>query len=237
MKIVGFNGFKESGKDTTADAFARLCWSYGIFVERRGFADKMKIAGMRCFFGDAFADRELIAMANVMKFHGSATVSIGDGRSHVVDGRTFWQYLGTEAMRGTYGENFHIDALLPLSGVIVQDTGRQWSGHDALIANFSTPNYPTPAVAAITDVRFPNEAERILELGGEVWEIVRPGLEAGEHASEHPLPEDLVTVAIHNNVDSREEYVNEIVPPYVEDWIDRVGLVRGDRLKFRLPDR
>ncbi len=30
----------------------------------------------------------------------------------------------------------------------------------------------------ITDVRYPNEAQRIKELGGQVWRIVRPGVEA-----------------------------------------------------------
>ena len=38
----------------------------------------------------------------------------------------------------------------------------------------------------ITDVRFPNEAARVRQLGGQIWQIKRPGYEAGGtgHASD-----------------------------------------------------
>jgi hypothetical protein len=36
----------------------------------------------------------------------------------------------------------------------------------------------------VTDVRFPNEAAAVRELGGKLWEIRRPGLPADSHASE-----------------------------------------------------
>lgn len=39
----------------------------------------------------------------------------------------------------------------------------------------------------ITDVRFPNEADAILGLGGEVWRVDRPGLPPAEHVSETGL--------------------------------------------------
>lgn len=39
----------------------------------------------------------------------------------------------------------------------------------------------------ITDVRFPNEADAILDRGGEVWRVDRPGLPPAEHASETGL--------------------------------------------------
>ena len=40
--------------------------------------------------------------------------------------------------------------------------------------------------AAITDVRFPNEAAMVRQLGGQIWQIRRPGYEAGGtgHASD-----------------------------------------------------
>jgi hypothetical protein len=54
---------------------------------------------------------------------------------------------------------------------------------------------------AITDLRYPNEAQRVLDLGGEVWEVVRPGLVSDGHASEQTLPRDLVTLTIENDSD------------------------------------
>jgi len=54
-------------------------------------------------------------------------------------------------------------------------------------------------IACVTDVRFENEAERIHLLGGENWFIDRPfDVEADDHASEQPLPEDLIDVRIDN---------------------------------------
>jgi hypothetical protein len=53
---------------------------------------------------------------------------------------------------------------------------------------------------AVSDVRFPNEAEWVLSQGGVVIEVVRPGVGAANgHASEKPLPRHLVTHTIHNN--------------------------------------
>ena len=46
-------------------------------------------------------------------------------------------------------------------------------------------------LSVVTDVRYPNEAEWVKELGGEVWRIVRSDLgdqgEAGQHSSETAL--------------------------------------------------
>lgn len=42
----------------------------------------------------------------------------------------------------------------------------------------------TVEAAVISDVRFPDEAALVRELGGEVWFIARPGVEVSGHASE-----------------------------------------------------
>jgi hypothetical protein len=56
-------------------------------------------------------------------------------------------------------------------------------------------------VVVVADVRFPNEAEWIRErLGGEVWEVRRPGLPAvAGHSSEAGLPAELVDRRIDND--------------------------------------
>jgi len=56
-------------------------------------------------------------------------------------------------------------------------------------------------VVVVADVRFANEAEWIRErLGGEVWEVRRPGLPvAAGHSSEAGLPDELVDRRIDND--------------------------------------
>lgn len=51
-----------------------------------------------------------------------------------------------------------------------------------------------------TDVRFPNEAQRIRELGGTVWRIIRPGTEpVNGHPSETALTSADADVIIYND--------------------------------------
>lgn len=57
-----------------------------------------------------------------------------------------------------------------------------------------------PHGGIVSDVRFPNEAEAILSRGGVVIRLVRPGTGQGDaHASEKPLPAELVTVELFND--------------------------------------
>jgi hypothetical protein len=124
---------------------------------------------------------ELVDLMDTFKEHGSLAVKFDGDIDLEVSGREFLQRFGTEAGRETFWDSFWIDLVLPENQ---QDLHVQYDGYDVVV---------------VTDVRFPNEAERIKQLGGEVWEIIRPGLSAGAHASEHPLPRDLVDVTIVNN--------------------------------------
>lgn len=55
----------------------------------------------------------------------------------------------------------------------------------------------------ITDVRFPNEAALVRQLGGQLWQIRRPGYEAGGtgHASDTDGSEFRPDVILHNSGD------------------------------------
>lgn len=57
------------------------------------------------------------------------------------------------------------------------------------------------------DVRFDNEAKAIIERGGQVIEIIRPGVTGMAHASEAGLSRELVNAVVHN--DSTVEYLHE----------------------------
>jgi hypothetical protein len=228
IPIIGFNGFKGAGKDTAARGVAQRLADYGYFAARRGFADKMKIAGMRSIFGDQYSDAEMIAAANDLKGRGGGVTvnfpSWRGGTTYAIEGRTFWQQFGTEALRDTYGSDFHVNALLPL--------------HCDWPANFKTTDYPDVDVALVCDVRFTNEAQRILDLGGEVWEIVRPGLSGDGHASEVPLPRELVTKTVMNRAGSAHIFMDTTITPLAEQWAREHDLpVLDARLPYRLPDR
>jgi hypothetical protein len=60
-----------------------------------------------------------------------------------------------------------------------------------------------------SDVRFPNEAAAIRERGGKVIRVNRAGLEStDDHASERPIPADLVDEEIPNDGSIRDLYIN-----------------------------
>lgn len=56
-----------------------------------------------------------------------------------------------------------------------------------------------PDTGGVTsDVRFPNEAQQILDRGGVVLRVNRPGYTSDGHASEIAIPDHLVTAELHN---------------------------------------
>jgi hypothetical protein len=76
--------------------------------------------------------------------------------------RPLMQRFGTEVGRDMFGDSFWVDQAM-----------RQ---------------IPDGAKVVFTDVRFPNEAEAIRAIGGEIWRIDRPGISAANaHPSEHAL--------------------------------------------------
>lgn len=65
--------------------------------------------------------------------------------------------------------------------------GRQCVSPDVWLKHWALRIEGTPYVV-VDDVRFPNEAQLLTDLGGEVWHVSRPGVERkGEHASEGGL--------------------------------------------------
>lgn len=192
MKLIGINGFKTSGKDTTYRTVAALA---GERVERRAFADKLKIMAALAL-GFERSDEELIALMDSMKDRSLIQVSYsepsGGEALHDLTGRQYLQWFGAHA-RTVFGDSFWVDQVAPLDGfefeLIWSTLGR------------TGPSVGLPTLGCITDVRYPNEAERVLSLGGVVWEVQRPGLVSDGHSSEKPLPRYLVTRVIDNSGD------------------------------------
>lgn len=88
--------------------------------------------------------------------------------------RELLQRLGTEVGRDMFGDNIWIDYLL-----------------DSL---------PDGSKVVIPDVRYPNEADAITALGGQVWRIIRPGVTAvNSHVSDSAMDDYRFITRLHND--------------------------------------
>lgn len=209
MRLIGINGFKGSGKDTTYSLIARdhTRPGPGGRVERRAFADKLKIMAALAL-GFERPEDELIALMDSMKHRSHFSVLYEEPVTpadfedtsvlHDFTGREYLQWFGGHA-RTVFGDSFWIDQVIPSVGHFEDDAfveiwgtvgrnteGAEWSGW-------------LPSIGVITDARYPNEAQCVRALGGDVLEIIRPGLESDGHSSEQPLARELVTHTIVND--------------------------------------
>lgn len=175
IEVIGLHGGLESGKDTTFSVIEKVALRP---VKRDAFADRLKqsAAAALGYKGDNPVD-----FCNVLKEYGSIHI-MADGLidEYNITGREYLQWYGTEAHRQVFNPDFWIKAVLP-------DEGRDDLEQDTLLV--------------ITDVRFPNEAEAVRRVGGEVWEVDaskrKPRDES--HASEKRLPDGLIDYVLDNN--------------------------------------
>lgn len=195
--LIGLTGKRGSGKNTVGEFIKDWAEQNGQKAELQGFADRLKLSFSRIWVPDATLE-EALAFCDTIKNIGSIkhdTILPPElfnrfGVKNVISGREALQNYGTEAHRSVFGTDFWVDQLLAVDG-----------NSDSADPNWVSGWSPDIDYAIITDLRFPNEAERIKELGGEVWEVTRPELNAQEdtHASEIPLPRVLVDEGIVNS--------------------------------------
>lgn len=209
MQLIGINGFMGSGKDTTYGFIAK----HHRGALRVAFADKLKsIAALAIGFDPELDTQALVDLMNECKefwdFEVTKRLTSLPGEQACMEvthftGRQYLQWLGANA-RTVFGDTFWIDQVLPTErqvylpgkedGLISRSEAGSYLGHDALAER-----YPDTDLVVVTDVRYPNEAERVQQLGGKVWEVVRPGLTSDGHSSEIPLPRELVDTVIQND--------------------------------------
>jgi hypothetical protein len=176
VRIIGLAGLKTSGKDSTYEAIKAA--QTDLNVARVGFADKLKVFVAKSL-GYEGSEASLIDLMNECKEDWEFDVLDAAGPFAAFDGRQLLQRIGEQA-RESFGDEFWVDHVLPF------DIARR-----ALYGNVD--------VLCVTDVRYANEAFRILQLGGEVWEIRRPGTASDGHVTEEPLPASIVTRVLKND--------------------------------------
>lgn len=197
--LIGLTGKRGSGKNTVGEFIKDWAEQNGEKAELQGFADRLKLSFARIWVPDATLE-EALEFCDTIKNVGSVkhdTIlpnGLFDrfGVKNVVSGREALQHYGTEAHREVFGDNFWVDQLLPNPGWQLK-----W-GQDV-------------PYAVVTDLRFENEADRILSLGGVVYEIKRGDLESQQdaHASEQPLGDEYLYGTFYNN-GTLEELKSEV---------------------------
>lgn len=199
MQLLGITGAKGSGKGSVAEFVAEWANQRGLLSVDRGFADKLKWAMARLFW-PYISLEDALEWANDFKNDPEGAVvlcALGDENPiKVLSGRELLQHGGTEMGRGIFGDNFWVDQLLPHD--------EMWFRMFAKIGNSPEMGGEfeiIPEIGTISDLRFENEALRIKDLGGMIWHVDRPGFEPDGHASEKPMPADLVDAIITNHQD------------------------------------
>ncbi len=189
MEIIGLSGYARSGKDEAAKV---LVEEFG-FV-RVAFADKLRevLYALNPIIhimdwnqevdGKIHHDAHPIHLQEIVDFVG------WDGYKETPYGteiRRLLQRLGTEAGRQTMWDSIWVDAA--------------FAGLD------------DDAKVVVTDCRFVNEAQAVVERDGEVWRIVREGVgPANSHASETSL-DDWKFDAVINNDGTLEQFKQKIL--------------------------
>lgn len=177
MHLIGLNGFKGSGKDTAYGFIEASIASSDSVAYRVAFADKLKYAALLAL---KVGPDDALEFADQLKASGGISVGIGGVFAFGITGREYLQGFGV-AGRAIFGVDFWVDQVLPRT---YKELKERYGWVDVLI---------------VTDVRFPNEAMRVRDLGGEVWEIRRPGEASDGHESEQRLPVGLIDCVIHND--------------------------------------
>lgn len=194
--LIGLNGFLGAGKD---EVFKRIRDGVrpsdlqNLRCERIGFADKLKLsaaAALGVFDKDHnrndWTDEEIIEWMNDVKENGTIEIGISGDEWDRISGREYLQWYGTEAHRDIFDTNFWVNQALP------------WDFHHS------------GKIVCVTDVRFPNEIQRIKNLGGMLWRVIGPDQSsANTHASEIPIADNVADVDIANNIrDDKFEYLD-----------------------------
>ena len=166
--ILGLHGKMGSGKNEAAKRLALIAPP----VIEVSFARRLKESAA-ALLGCTVDDLE--AWKNDPEMYLCVCDHVGPMMDESQTVRSFLQRYGTEAHRDIFGQDFWLDAALPMRGT-----------HSPAPLRSVDTEYAR-ALYVVTDVRFPNEAQRIRDLGGTVVRIIGPNEDTGNHPSEQPI--------------------------------------------------
>ncbi len=211
IPYLGLAGVAGAGKDTV---FERLQALGGPRFVRMSVADPLKESIAALFDIDLDTlDRLKRDPDSFVKVGGAdpdrpgMAIYYGGGRQRRTM-REFMQRYGTEAHRDVFGQDFWLDVWqMNATNAQLEAAGGAFVTADA------------PLTIVNTSVRFENEAQRIIEMGGRVFHVEGPqDVGAGGHPSEKLLPEELITGFFDNTVRSVIERAVEGRLEYETDY-------------------
>lgn len=224
LQFIGLCGFAGAGKDTAADVLVRHC-----HFRKIAFADALKAEIVTAFCVDpdlfriparkaeptaslALERCHLPAFANAVIRHEAERpgfAGVLPAMSRARSPREIMQLWGTEFRRGQ-DENYWTKQLT------------------ASIRYFIEKRHPQ-AGFVVPDCRYANEVDVIRRLGGRLWQIKRPDLEAGSgHTSATDGTEFKPDLILHNS--HTPKHLQQLV--LGEFWAIDAGL---EGLEVRIP--
>ena len=225
--IIAIGGKIASGKNNVCEIIQDLCKKHkGPSFEQKAFAGKLKtIASLLTGIPvESFEDQEFKKAllgpewGTVRTNPLNAIPVFGDVKFlHMMSVREFLQKLGTEAMRDGLHKNVWVNALFadytkrivhyPLTEEQIEYNNKQTGPVPSVNEKLDYPNW------VITDMRFPNELEAVVEKGGITIRVVRPGTSTGTHPSEIALDGHTMHYEIVNDgtIEDLVEKVKEIL--------------------------
>lgn len=191
--LIGIAGKLKSGKDTTFNVIKELKPE----AEKISFAAKLKESAAAVLDIDL---ESLEYLKNEEKIRYSPlTVGWSGGSLPYKAGsfnvRQFLQRYGAEAHRDVFGENFWVDQVIP-----------------------SDLNH-TNKFLVVTDMRFPNEVDRVIELGGYTVRVNRITETAhSDHSSEQDIADELIDWELDNTgtIEQLKINVKEMMTEFME---------------------
>jgi hypothetical protein len=198
--LLGLAGQARSGKDTVASMVEDILKEEvpDLDVHRDAFANRLKVSAAHALGFKFDTIDEYRDWSDRIKSNAVIQVVLPESPYRPVEGpvdiiqeisgREYLQFYGTEAHREVFDKDFWVWSLLE--------------------------DPPECDLLIVTDVRFPNEAEAIREMGGEVWEVYRTETATVPvHASEEPLPASLIDCEITNDgtLEELKEQVKELL--------------------------
>lgn len=165
LTVVGITGKKFSGKST----FAREFVANHPFPLRLAFADPLRSVALAVFGSEYRTHEEKDCVDAFWQDR------LGDDWS---TGRKILQRLGTEVFRDTVSKHLWVDVFERRLVPIIEKVE---AGHDK-------------PVIVIDDVRYEEEAECVLAMGGVIVELINPSspYTKDNHASEKGLPPEMI---------------------------------------------
>ena len=164
--LIGLHGRRGSGKDTAFAHIAEWAEGRGLTCVRRGFADKLKHSAFLAL-GFQIAESDALVLADDLKTMGEITTVIPQQSViYTISGRKFLQLFGTESHRDLFGDNFWVDALLPLGH---DPAGTRPPTREELSIDEYDPSYALPG-APMNPPGYSQWRRQREEDGMQVWE-------------------------------------------------------------------